>query len=67
MQQKLTLFCLINPTNRITKACPPSQCKDWNSFLCNFDAKILKSYIEKIEENLESEQPYGYESTKKKP
>lgn len=64
MHQKLLEYCLINPTNRITKANPPEKCKDWNTFLCNYDTKILKSYVEKVEENLESEQPYGFRTAK---
>lgn len=64
MHQKLLAYCLINPTNRITKALPPEKCKDWNGFLCNFDHRILNGYIKKVEETLESEQPYGYRSAK---
>jgi len=60
MYQKLLSICLINPVNRITKVQPPQNYKDWNSFYCSFDAKIVKGYIEKTEEQLESEMPYGY-------
>lgn len=60
MYNKLLRICLINPTNRITKVSPPSGTKDWNKFYCDYDAQILLSYIEKAEESLESESPYGY-------
>lgn len=60
MYQKLVSICLINPTNRISKVQPPDKFKDWNQFLCEYNAKIVKSYIEETEEELESEIPYGY-------
>lgn len=60
MYNKLLRISLINPTNRISKVSPPSGVKDWNKFYCDYDAKIVLSYIEKSEEILESEAPYGY-------
>jgi len=60
MYNKLLRICLINPSNRISRVCPPEAYKDWNNFYCEFDTKILLSYIEKSEEVLESETPYGY-------
>ena len=60
MYQKLVSICLINPSRRISKVQPPDKFKDWNQFLCEHSAKIVKSYIEETEEELESEIPYGY-------
>lgn len=60
MYQKLVSICLINPSHRISKVQPPEDFKDWNQFLCEHNTKIVCSYIEAKEEELESEIPYGY-------
>ena len=60
MQTKLNSFCSISPSNRLTLVKPPSACKDWNEFLCNHDTKIIIAFIEKTEQELESENPYGF-------
>lgn len=60
MQTKLNSFCSISATNRLTVATPPQPYKDWNEFLCGHETRIIKAYIEKTEQPLESESPYGF-------
>lgn len=60
MQTKLNSFCSISSAKRLTFVRPPDSFKDWNEFLCKFDTKIMRAYIEKTEDYLESENPYGF-------
>lgn len=60
MQNKLNAFCSISSFKRLTVVRPPAPFKDWNEFLCKHETKIIKAYVEKTEESLESENPYGY-------
>lgn len=64
MQTKLNAFCSIPNQGRLSIVRPPVQFKDWNELLCKHDTKILKAYIEYSEKEIESENPYGFRTTK---